>query len=236
MSSDSCPQLDQFNELIAKATDTLSCGQDCQNQRQADKLEQNYLSLASCSSSQAQQAQKEYIVFTQGETAYNEMQDNQFLAKAQAITQQFTQNFNLEVAAIQSQIDSYNSILINFGNIVDLYTQYNEENDELYKELKYETNDVLTNERKTYYANQNIDSLKFYYFYFLLTIYVICVICFAVFSLFYPTHTSLKLRLALLLVFIALPFISSWILATFIYLLYKFYNLLPKNVYAQKNY
>jgi hypothetical protein len=42
--------------------------------------------------------------------------------------------------------------------------------------------------------------------------------------------------LFIILLFIALPFISSMILASIIYLLYKLYNLLPKNIYAQKNY
>jgi hypothetical protein len=236
MSSDSCPQLDQFNQLVSKASEMLSCGADCQKQKQAEELEQKYLNLANCSSAQAQEAQRNYIIFTQGQGAYNQMQDNKLQTQSQLIIQQFTQNFNNEVAAIQSQINTYSGILVNFRNVVDLYIQYKEENDELFKELKHETNEVLINERKTYYADQNIDGLKFYYFYFLLTIYVICVICFAVFSLIYPTYVSWKVRLAAFIGFIVLPFVSSWILATFIYLLYSLYNLLPKNIYAQKNY
>ena len=239
MSNDCSFQLDQFNELVAQASDVLTCGSECQKKRQAEQLQQVYYNsqanLETCSS-QAEEAQKNYIIFTQGQSAYNDYYNNQLQGKAKIIAQQFTQNFNNETILTQSQIDTYNGILINFRNIIDLYKQYKEENIELFKELKEETNDVLTNERKTYYEDQNIDSLKFYYFYFLLTIYIICGICFVIFYFIYPSNTNWKIMTAIVVIFIALPFISSWILATIIYLLYKLYNLLPKNIYAQKNY
>jgi ABC-type transport system involved in cytochrome bd biosynthesis fused ATPase/permease subunit len=117
-----------------------------------------------------------------------------------------------------------------------LFKKDKKENIELYQELKDESNDILTNERKTYYEDQNIDSLKTYYYYFLLVIYIICVICFGVFSLIYPSQTDWKIRLFALIAFIALPFFSTWILGKIIYFIYEAYNLLPKNVYNQKNF
>jgi hypothetical protein len=33
-----------------------------------------------------------------------------------------------------------------------------------------------------------------------------------------------------------LPFLSAWILGKIIYFIYILYDMLPKNVYAQKNY
>lgn len=239
MSNDCSYQFDQFNELIAQASDVLTCGSECQQQRKAEQLQQVYYNsqanLATCSS-QAEEAQKNYIIFTQGQSGYNEYLNNNLKEKAQLISQQFAENFNNEITLAKSQIDTYNGIIINFRNIVDLYKQYKEENIELFKELKQETNDVLTNERKTYYEDQNIDSLSFYYFYFLLTVYIVCGICFIIFYFLYPSNTNWKIMVGIVILLIALPFISSWILAGFIYLLYKAYNLLPKNVYAQKNY
>ena len=230
--------VDRFNELVLQATDRLTCDSECQKQKQADQLEQKYLSLASCSSSsgEAREAQKNYIVFTQGQAAYDQHNNGQLQQQVQAIIEQFTQNFNNEITTINSQINTYNGTLINFRNIIDLYIQYKKENIELFKEVKYENNDVLVNERKTYYEDQNIDSLGFYYFYFLLSIYIVCVICFIIFYFIYPSQTSWKIIIVIIILFAALPFISSWILATVIYLLYTLYEFLPKNVYAQKHY
>ena len=238
MGDDCSAYLDRFNELLAQATDRLTCDSNCQKQKQAEQLEQKYLSLATCSSSsgQAQEAKKNYIVFTQGQTAYDQYNNSQLQQQAQTIIDQFTQNFNNEVITISSQINTYNGTIINFRNIVDLYIQYKKDNTELFKELKYENNDVLINERKTFYEDQNIDSLGFYYFYFLLSIYIVCVVCFIVFYFIYPSQTSWKIIICVATLFLSLPFISTWILATVIYLLYELYSILPKNIYAQKYY
>jgi len=231
--------LDNFNALVSQASDTLTCNSECQQQRQASNLKQAYedsqANLASAAS-QEQLAQKNYVVFTQGQSAYDNLINNQLQSKSEDLSNQFTQNFNNEVIQTRSQIDTYSGILINFRNIVDLYIQYKEENKELFNELKDTTNDVLTNERKTYYEDQNINNLKLVYFYFLLVIYIICAVCFIIFYFVYPSNVSWKIILSLVIGFILLPFISSWILSGIIYLLYEVYGILPKNVYAQKNY
>ena len=85
----------------------------------------------------------------------------------------------------------YNEILINFKNVVDLYFHYKKENIKLFKKLKQETNDVLTNERKSYYINQESDTLSYFYFYFLLIIYIIIFISYFLFSFIYPSNTSI---------------------------------------------
>lgn len=134
------------------------------------------------------------------------------------------------------QINTYDGILLNFKNIFELFKKYKKENIELYEEFKEESNDILTNERKTYYEDQNIDSLKTYYYYFLLVVYIICVFCFGVFSLIYPSQTDWKIRFLIFIAFIALPFFSTWILGKILYFIYEAYNLLPKNVYGKKNF
>jgi hypothetical protein len=231
--------MNKFNNLISQASDAIMCNSECKKQRQADKLKQNYLNsqtnLASASN-QLQVAQKNYVTFTQGQSGYNDLLDNQLQEKAQQIADQFTEHFETDSNAIKTQIDTYNGLLLNFKNVAELYLKYKKENVQLIKDLKDETNDVLTNERKTYYEDQKIDGLKSFYYYILLGIYIICLIGFIIFSLMYPSQTNWKIKLASFIGFILLPFFSTWILGKIIYLIYTVYELLPKNVYAQKNY
>jgi len=231
--------INSMNQLISQASDAIMCNTECQNQRQAEQLktvyENSQANLASASS-QEQLAQKNYVTFTQGETAYNQLQDSQLQQKAQKICNDFNNNFNKEVIQINSSINTYNGLITNFSNIYDLYFQYKKENSELFKEFKTGTNDILTNERKTYYEDQNIDKLNVYYFYLFLSTYVICVICFIIFYFIFTANANWKYMLFLIVVFLALPFVSSWILGTILYLLHRVYEILPKNVYAQKNY
>jgi hypothetical protein len=228
--------LNNFNELISQASESLLCNSECQKNKQEELLKQKYLKSKTniaTASNQENIAEKNYIIFTKGENAYNDFLDNKLQEKANLISKNFLDNFNEEVKKIKSQVSSYNGILINFRNIVDLYLNYKKENIELYKELKEETNDVLTNERKTYYEDQNIDRLKNFYSYFFIIIYIIFVFCFVIFSFIYPSTYSWQNRLVLFIIFIILPFVSTWIVGKIIYFLYEIYDLLPKNVYLK---
>ena len=231
--------MNKFNTLISQASDAVLCNSECRKQRETDKLKQNYLTsqtnLASASN-QVQVAKKNYVTFTQGDSGYNDLLDSELQKKAQEIADKFTEYFENDSKEITTQIDTYEGLLINFKNVAELYLKYKTENVQLIKDLKDETNDVLTNERKTYYEDQKIGGLKGFYYYILLGIYIICLIGFIIFSLMYPSQTSLIKKLVTFICFILLPFFSTWILEKFIYLIYTLYELLPKNVYAQKNY
>ena len=237
----SCNQIDmnKFNTLISQASDAVLCNSECRKQRETDKLKQNYLNsqtnLASASN-QVQVAQKNYVTFTKGASGYNDLQEKQLQEKAQEIIDKFTEHFDNDSEEITTQIDTYEGLLINFKNVAELYLKYKTENVQLIKDLKDETNDVLTNERKTYYEDQKIDGLKSFYYYILLGIYIIFLIGFIYFSLMYPSQTSFRVKLVPIVGFIMLPFFSTWILGKIIAIIYTAYEMLPKNVYAQKNY
>ncbi len=231
--------MSKLNSFIQQASNTIMCNTECQKQKEAEKLKKAYLksqeTLASAPN-RLQTAERNYVIYTQGQTAYDELQDRELDEKATVIVDTFKENFDEEVIKIQSQINSYNGLLMNYKNVLELLMKYEKENGELFKDIKKETNDVLTNERKSFYEDQNIGSLKFYYFYFLLIIYVICVLCFAAFSLIYPSQSSWIVRLGIFVLLIVLPFVSTWILGMIIYFIYEGYNLLPKNVYIEKNF
>jgi len=226
--------INQLNSLLEQASDTILCNSECQKERKTEKLKQKYLdsqtNLASAPHL-VQVAQKNYIEFTEGTSAYNELLDNQLQEKAQIIADKFTETFNNEVDKISSQITSYDGILMSYNYAVELLRKYSIENIKLSSELKNQANDVLTNERKTYYQDQEIDSLKFYYHYFLLGIYIICVVCFGIFIFIYPSQYTFIVKIAMLIFFIALPLFSTWLLTIVIYLTNAGFDLLPKNIY-----
>ena len=227
--------MNKFNTLMSQASDAIMCNSECKKQKQTDELKQIYLkSQANLASApvQLQVAQKNYVTFTQGESAYNDLLDEQLQEKAQMIADKFNETFEEDTGNFITKLNTYQGLLLNYKNITDLYLKYKKENIQLIKDLKDETNDVLTNERKTFYEDQKIDGLKFYYFYFLYIIYIIFFICFVIFSFMYPSNTSFIVKIISIIGFLILPFISSFILGSIIYLIYKFYELLPKNVYG----
>ena len=225
-----------INSLFAEVQKMINCDPECQQKREAERLQLRYeLSKANLASAPAmvEETHKNYVTYAEGETAWNELYEQQLQEEAQKKADDFKQTQEEIKINIQRQLDSYGGVLLNYKNIVDLYLKYKQENAELVKELKQTSNDVLTNERKTYYQDQQSDVLKFYYYYIILVIYIICIIFFAAISFIYPSQTNWKIRIGIFILFVFLPFIATRLLGFFIYIVYEIYYMLPKNVYKE---
>jgi len=227
--------LNGFNSFLDKATKAISCDAECQKQKTEQQLKDKYLNAQSnltLAEPEFQVAKKNYYTYVSGQNGYNEIIEEEIQNAANLIGQQFKQTYQEEITKIKSQLDTYNGLLINFNNIVDLDRKYKRENSVLYKKIKEDTNDILTNERKTYYEDQQIDILNSYYYYILWIIYIIVVLCLIIFSLIYPSQSSLNKKIFVVVIFLILPFISTWILGKIIFIVYWLFGLLPKNIYS----
>ena len=220
-----------LNSLIDTANNVLACDTECQNSQSLKTTYLNAKNNLALAEPEYQVAKKNYYVYVDGQSGYNQRMENELNQQASKFVTNFQSSYNKELEKIRVQIMSYDGLLINFRNIVDLYKQYKRENVKLFKDLKENTNDILTNDRKTFYEDQQIDTLNVYYYYFILIIYIAVVICLLVFSLRYHTNYSLKSRGIIFVFFVILPFISTFLLGKIIQFVYFLYSLLPKNVY-----
>jgi hypothetical protein len=230
-------QVNQFNSFLQKAADAITCNSECQRNRKIDSLRQKFINAQTniaSANNQLQVAEKNYVTYAEGQGEYNDLLQQQLEEKANLISDKFQENFNKETTQVTRLIQTYGGILLNFKNIVDLYFHYKKENIKLFKKLKEETNDVLTNERKTYYIDQQSETLTNFYFYFLLIIYVIIMISYLLFSFIYPSNTSFLKRILIFIGLGILPFLSYFILAGIIYIGYIIIGFIPKNVYRQE--
>ena len=227
-------KINNFNSFLDKATKSIFCDSKCQQKKTAEDFKNKYLNSETnlvLAKPQYNLAKKNYYTFISGENGYNEMIENELNTEADNIITKFKQSLNEEIDKIKMQLETYNGILINFNNVEELNYKYKKENILLFNRLKKESNDIFTNDRKTYYEDQEIDLLKNYYSYILIVIYIIVVICFGVFSQIFPSQTTWKIKLGIFIFFIILPFISTLIFGKIIQLLYWIHSLLPKNVY-----
>jgi hypothetical protein len=226
--------LNKFNSFLDKATQAISCDSDCQKQQVQQQLKDKYLnaqSNISLAEPEFQLAKSKYYTYVLGQNGYTEMIEDEFKEKANAIVQTLKQNYQDEVGKIKTQLETYDGLLVNLRNVEDLKNKYKRENKQLYKRLKENTNDILTNERKSYYEDQQNEALNSYYYYIFWIIYIVVVMCLIIFSLMYPSQSSWKSKLFLVLFFVVLPFISTWVLGKIIFVAYWLFGLLPKNVY-----
>ena len=230
------PQFDinKFNSFLDAASKTIACDSACQKKKEEENLKNKYLNAKSnliLAEPEYEVSKKNYYTYISGQGGYHDMMEDEFNKKADAIVNQFTQLIDAESKKINSQLETYSGILSNYNNVKDLESQYKEDNEKLFKQLKNGTNDVYTSERKTYYEDQQIDRLKTIYMYVFVVIYSIIVVLFAIFNFTYPSVFSVAKRIGILIGLILLPFISTWLLGRFIQLIHWIYNKMPKNVY-----
>uniref|UniRef100_A0A6C0IJC9 Uncharacterized protein n=1 Tax=viral metagenome TaxID=1070528 RepID=A0A6C0IJC9_9ZZZZ len=222
-----------INSFIDKATKALGCDSNCQRQKTIDDLKNKYLAAKTnliTAPSQVESSYKNYLVYLEGEPAYLEYRESELHAKAEQITNTIQKDVTNIINTEKRNVNTYDGLLINLNNIYEYYERYLKENIELENKLKIMTSDIVTNDRKTYYEEQGIESLKKYYI-IIFIFYAIVVVSFIVCCFVVPSNLSIKVKIVILVLLIIYPFISSWLLTQIIHLYDKTAELLPKNVY-----
>jgi hypothetical protein len=229
-----CPvPSDHFNNLLEQARSAVTCDSDCQHRQKSQELKDKYLAAKAQVASgpnDADIAEKKYLLFTQGQSGYNDHLDSSLNAKADKIVEMFLEKFKDEVKNVTSSVSTYHSLFINHTNVVDLYKTYKTENIILEKKVKNDSSDIMTNERKTFYEDQGIDSLNLYY-YIMTIVYIITLVGFAISIYFAPSAFGVKVKCGILVGLIILPFISSRIVSSIVSATNKIYNVMPKNAH-----
>ena len=226
-------QQNSLNSFIDKATKALSCDENCQRQKTINQLRKTYLAAKTnliTAPTQVETSFKNYLVYLDGEPAYLEYKETELQAKAEQITNSIQQDITKIISDETRNVNTYDGLLINLNNIYEYYERHLKENIEFENKLKTTTSDIVTNDRKTYYEDQGIESLRKYYiiifiFYTVVVVsYIIC--CFAI-----QNDLSIKIKIVILVLLIVYPFISAWLLTQIIHLYNKIIELLPVNTY-----
>ena len=225
--------LAKFNQMILKAQEVLNSTPSLEKEKNGNNLRQIYLDTTKnylTGPEQIEQSFKNYFVFEKGEEAYNQEYQNILSKRAKIISHHFLESFKENVSNTLFILESYTSLLVNYQNVKDYYLNLYHDKPILTNELKNINADILTKNRKSYYEDQGMNTLKFYHnilFYgylFLLLSFLLCI-------LFVPSIYSRGKLFILFLFMILYLFIGEPILAFIFWIGKKGWDLLPKNIY-----
>jgi hypothetical protein len=224
-------QITQFNNMLNDAKERVSCDSSCQHRRKASELKKRYeFAKTHMNSDMINQAQKNFIVFAKGQPVYDEMHYEQLKRQAQIIGKAIADKFHKEATQIVSDIKSYAVLLLNYPNVLALFKTYTRENIAMKKRIKEDGNDILTNERKTFYESQGNETLNTFY-YVLTIIYIIVLLVFLGCIFKMPSEMGLMVKLGIFVGLIVLYFVSPYILSAIISSIYYIYSIMPKDVH-----
>jgi hypothetical protein len=224
---------EQINNLLEQSAQAMLCGPDCQKQKVSDELKQKYLNAQTALKTapiNLETTKKNYYVYTEGETTYNSMLETDLKQKAETISKLISDSFNDELSSAITMNKYYNTAVINSNYTKDLLNDYNEKNKELKLQLRDRRGDILTNDRKTYYENDALDSLKqwhrfWWYIYYLLVL----VFLISIFLVNSQMTIGKKVIMSVLLIFY--PYYIEFIVNKVYDFFSNIYKNLPKNVY-----
>lgn len=224
---------DQLNALIEQSAQAIMCGPECQKQKNTEDLKQKYLDAQTnmqTAPMQLEEAKKNYYVFSEGQNAYNNVQEGDLKIKAEKISKLIAEKFLEEVKHAKILNFYYNSDIINSKNTIELYADYLKKNKTTETLIRDSRGDMLTNDRKSYYEIQEYDNLvtwnsRFLYFYYF------CVILFIVGLFFLPNQFTNIQKAIFIIIFVIYPFIIDYITSFLSKIINIIQSYLPKNVY-----
>lgn len=225
-----------INAFLDKASQAIACDENCQRTKTAENLKTQLMNARAnlfLAKPKFEVAQKKYVTYVNGADGYNQLKEKQLTEQANKIVDKFKNVAENLIDNIKDRVTLYKNLIANVRNVLDLYKKYKIENIELTKELKDDTNDLLTNDRKTYYKDQEISSLSGYYYYALLILYAMTFVYLILLCISNPNNFSFFSRFMLLLFFATFPFYSAYVLSTIVWIVYWIFGLLPKNVYRE---
>jgi hypothetical protein len=222
-----------INNLLEQASNATLCGPTCQKIRVSQELKQKYLDAETNMQTapiNLEQSRKNYYVFTEGQTEYENMNEKELVTKATTISELIEQNFNNEVTNANTMNILLNTALTNSEHTIKLFEDYLEKNKTLKLKIKDKHGDILTNDRKTYYETEALDNLKSWYKFFLIMYFILIIIL--CLSLVFASHNLTIIKciiISVLAIFYPLYInhFVKWIYSLWV----SFVNRLPKNVY-----
>ena len=223
---------EKLSAILEQSTEALTCGPTCQKLQMEDELKQKYLDAQTniqTAPIQLENSKKNYYVFTEGESYYNDMLEEDLKKRAEDIGNDLTDKFNDEVSNANTMNSYYSSVLESSKNTADFYTILTNKNKHIQGSIKGQHGDVLTNDRKTYYETEALDNLKLWYTFFFI-LYCIAGAIFIIMIFTRSTDSNIK-KGVFILIAIIYPFTIDYISRKIYGMFHSLYKQLPKNVY-----
>jgi hypothetical protein len=243
---------DKINELLEKSAEAMMCGPTCQKLKITEELKQKYLDAQTniqTAPTKLEQTKKNYYIYSEGRPYYDNMLEEELTQKSEKISILLSENFNDEIAGALTMNNYLNTALINSSYTKELLDDYTEKNKEVKLLLRDRHGDILTNDRKTYYEADALQSLKkwyrlWWYLYYILVIVLVLAFILSpskidVLSIVEINGKRMPMvnidniikKTIVIILFIFYPYyidyIVNWIKGVFLFV----YNRIPKNVY-----
>lgn len=227
--------LNSFIDKIKASQDSIFCDATCQYNKKEEELKRKYdISIVDYKQApdKIKNTYKDYYVFKNGEASYEEEMEKKYNIEAIMMIKKFKETVEEIKDTITKNLEIYN---VNMKYLTDIYPAfylYYENNLKTKKEIKENRATILTNNRKSYYENEGIDtSSKMKQIMYILYL-VIAVM--ASFYIFIYSDKKIPVKIVLSVFIILYPFYISYLYEFLKNAFTTAFSLFPTNIYLYK--
>lgn len=224
--------LNSYNDMITTMNNNATCDATCEYNNELAKL-YNAMKSAQLTEQQApylyKEAEKAYYAFLD-KSVPNDYTDKKYLEKYNVFVDEYQLKLYESINHAKKLNENYNTMYINTKNSYDLYLGNLAVNEKLRKQFNITASDVFTNDRKSLYENQGLQTLQTHgkiLFY----LHILFVFCFIIAIFYYKTNLSIYNKIFFIILIIMQPIIGRLIMYIINKLTSIIKTFLPKNVY-----
>lgn len=171
----------QINSLLDLASDYVECGPECQKNKKSEELYEKYLKSQNASKmipDEMEKNKKNYYVYTYGDSYYENIKKKELLENVSDIIDEIKTEFNSQV---ENALVMYN-VLQTTDPDSNCSNHYPLVQDKINHDFNKKKNNMMVNNRETYYGSESIEKLemwnKFWIFIYYFIVLVFLIVCF----------------------------------------------------------
>lgn len=223
----------QTNDLVQQVTSALVCGPECQaEQTNAGLLTQYHSAQIDMldGPDKLGYTANSYYSYAKGPSAGRAFNEGKLKNLAENIANKYSSEYTSLSDSTHVLNQAYQSDVINTAHAQDLYESYLLKNQKLRVELDNTLSDVATNDRKSFYEDQQLDTLIWYYKWHLL-IYGIILLSFFLSFFFVSSSVGFFTRIGIFIGMILYLFYAKYVVIWLLQKINYIVSFFPKNVY-----
>ena len=219
--------------FIEQAGKMLTCGPECQETKEANnalkKYQEAQLALFN-GPLELEDTSKTYYTVTQGEEAAEKFSEERMKDLANQIGNTYLEVFDDIVETSKSLSNLYEANLINFSNSKTLSSTVEKQNQDQTTLLTETQSLASTSDRKTFYENQELETLRYWYriYYY---IYILIVLTFLLSMFIVKSEVPFKRQVYILIFLILWFFFGDKAIKFTVNFIKDIFGLIPENVY-----
>lgn len=224
-------RIQMFDKFIDLANNTIKCDAECKKEKKVKELKKKYEDAINNYNSGKKiiaEAEKKYLTYAEGDIYYYNILKKRNRNKANKDFIEYNNEYNERINKLYELNDDIKTVDNTIDNLKKYYESLKNKYNNIIKKIDDLDGIVNTSNRKVYYENESITSIKIKKKIFTIIYYTILVFL-TIYVLIIKQEYNNKNTILKLIIYLLFPLISLYIITKIVNIINYIINFLPNN-------